>query len=136
MQLGGKGDAVGWGPYEECRLGGAIVATGHEHSYERTHLMNNIETRSIASTSDTLRIELGKTFVFVSGLGGRSIRHQDNELADNPWWATVYTATQEANFGALFCTFNEMGVKGRAYCYFKDINGKIADAFDIVSDSD
>ena len=48
---------VGWGPYEECREGGAIVATGHEHSYSRTHLMDNFETQIIASTSNTLQIE-------------------------------------------------------------------------------
>ena len=36
MQVGGKLDEVGWKPYEECRKGRAIIATGHEHSYERT----------------------------------------------------------------------------------------------------
>lgn len=133
---GSKGNEFGWGSHEECRSGGAIVATEHEHSCDRTHLMNNIETQSTASTSDTLRIESDNTFVFVSGCGGRSIRHQNNKLADYPWWASVYTATQEANLGALFCTFNEMGVKGRAYCHFKDIDDRIADEFDRVTDSD
>ena len=97
MQVGNKLDEVGWGPYEECRKGGAIVATGHEHSYSRTYLMEGLETQSIASTSTTLKIEKGKTFAFVSGLGGHSIRSQNNELAAKPWWAAVYTSAQGAN---------------------------------------
>jgi hypothetical protein len=135
MQVGEKQDEVGWGPYEECRKGGAIIATAHNHSYARTHLIDNFETQSIASTSNTLRIEKGKTFVFVSGLGGRNIKDQDDELAAKDWWAAVYTARQGANFGALFCTFNENGVENKAHCYCKDIDGKIPDQFDILSDS-
>ena len=131
MQVGNKPDEVGWGPYEECRKGGAIVATGHEHSYSRTYLMDGFETQSIASTSTTLKIEEGKTFAFVSGLGGRSIRSQNNHRAAEPWWAAGYTYRQGANFGALFCTFNKDGVESRAHCYFKDIDGRIPDEFDL-----
>ena len=134
MQVGAKQDEVGWGPYEECRKGGAIIATAHNHSYARTRLMDNFETQSIASTSNTLRIEKGKTFVFVSGFGGRNIKDQDDDLAAKDWWAAVYTARQGANFGALFCTFNETGVENKAHCYFKDIDGKIPDQFDVISD--
>ncbi len=133
MQVGGKGDEVGWAAYEECRKGGAIIATAHEHSYERTYLMSNFETQSIASTITPLRIEKGKTFAFVSGLGGQSIRGQDNILAANPWWATIYTADQGANYGALFCTFNKGGVINQAHCYFKDIDGITPDDFDVVA---
>ena len=71
----------------------------------------------------------GKSFVFVSALGGRSIRGQDEGLAPNPWWAALYNSTHGADFGALFCTFNENGVENRAHCYFKDISGKVADDF-------
>ena len=77
MQVGYKIAEVGWENYEECRNGGAIVATGHEHSYARTYLMDGFETQSIASTSSTLKIEKGKTFAFVSGLGGA--QHQGSE---------------------------------------------------------
>ncbi len=87
MQVGGARDDVGWEPFKACREGGAIVATAHEHSYSRTHLMN--ETQSIASTANTLVIEEGRSFAFVSGLGGRSIRGQNRY--DEPWWASVYT---------------------------------------------
>ncbi len=131
MQLGEKTDDVGWGPYEACRQGGAIIASGHEHSYARTHLMNSFEFLSVASTSSTLRVKKGRSFAFVSGLGGKGIRNQDQ---DGHWWAAVYTSDQGANFGALFCTFLVDGQANRASCYFKDIEGKVVDRFEIVSD--
>ena len=130
MQVGGKRDEVGWEPYEACREGGAIVATAHEHSYSRTHLMDDFETQSVASTSNTLVIEEGKSFVFVSGLGGHSIREQ---RLDGPWWASVFTSDQDANFGALFCEFFAGGEPDRATCYFKDIDGHVPDRFELIS---
>jgi len=93
--------------------------------------MDSFETLSVASTSRTLRIEKGKSFALVSGLGGRSIRDQDR---DGNWWAAVYTTDQGANFGALFCTFFVDGEPNRASCYFKDIEGEVPDRFDIISD--
>ena len=130
MQTGRKRDNVGWEPYEACREGGAIVATGHEHSYSRTHLLDNFETQSIASTSETLTIEKGKSFAFVSGLGGRSIRNMDQ---DGPWWAVVYSSDQGANYGALFCTFFVNSDLSRASCYFKDIDRNVADRFELIN---
>jgi hypothetical protein len=130
MQLGEKADDVGWAPFEVCRKSGAIIATGHEHSYARTHLMDSFGSLSVASRSPTLRLEQGKSFAFVSGLGGHSIRDQDR---DGHWWAVVYSSDQEANFGALFCTFLVDGDPKRASCYFKDIDGKVVDRFDIIS---
>jgi hypothetical protein len=131
MQLGEKKDEVGWGPYEACRKGGAIIATGHEHSYARTHLLDGFESLSITSTSPTLRLQKGKSFAFVSGLGGIGIRNQDQ---DGRWWAATYSSDQGANYGALFCTFLVDGDPNRASCYFKDIDGKVVDRFDIISD--
>jgi hypothetical protein len=130
MQVGGKGDETGWGVYEACRAGGAIIATGHEHSYSRTHLLSNMENQTIASTSDTLRITEGESFAFVSGLGGKSIRNQ--ELSGD-WWASIYTSTQGATHGALFGVFNIEGRNDLAFFYFKDIDGNIVDAFWVVS---
>jgi hypothetical protein len=130
MQLGSKEDEVGWQPYEVCREGGAIVATAHEHSYSRTHLMDDFATQSVASSSDTLVIDEGNSFAFVSGLGGHSIRDQER---DGPWWAAIYTSDQGANFGALFCEFFADGEPDRANCYFKDIDGNIPDRFELIS---
>jgi hypothetical protein len=129
MQIGKKKDAVGWAAYETCREAGAIIATAHDHVYARTHLMDNFQTQSIASTSSTLRVGKGRTFAFVSGLGGKSIRRQRR---DGSWWATVYTADQDADFGALFCTFPLAEESHKASCYFKDVEGTIPDRFDII----
>ncbi len=135
MQVGGKEDDTGWGVYEESRRGGAIIATSHEHSYSRTHLLSSCQQQGVASTSDTLVLsgddpgtpaDEGRSFVFVSGLGGRSIRAQSLSGA---WWASIYTSTQGANHGALFGVFHQEGDPRRAYFYFKDIDGLVADEF-------
>ncbi len=130
MQVGGKTDETGWGVYEACRAGGAIIATGHEHSYSRTHLLSSMEHQTVASLSDTLRITKGETFAFVSGLGGRGIR--DQKLAGD-WWASIHTTTQEAALGALFGVFDIGGRGDLAFFYFKDVDGNIVDAFWVVS---
>jgi hypothetical protein len=130
MQVGGKEDETGWGVYEEATKGGAIIATGHEHSYSRTHLLNNPRNQTVISRSDTLVLTKGESFVFVSGLGGYSIREQ--ELEGN-WWASIYTSDQSANYGALFGTFNVNGIPNLATFYFKDIDGNIVDRFAVIS---
>jgi hypothetical protein len=139
MQVGGKDDDTGWGVYEESRRGGAIVATAHEHSYSRTHLLAHCATQAVASTSGPLVLaaddpgtpaDEGRSFVFVSGLGGRSIRSQS---LSGPWWASVYTSTQGANHGALFGVFHHQGDPRLARFYFKDIDGVVADEFLVES---
>lgn len=143
MQVGGKDDDTGWGVYEESRRGGAIIATGHSHTYSRTHLLSSMMNQTIADSSDTLTIRLddpattledeGTGFAFVSGLGGRSIR--DQELG-GAWWASIYTSTQGANYGALFGVFNVDGDPRLAHFYFKSIDGLIVDEFYVRSDVD
>jgi hypothetical protein len=140
IQVGEKPDETGWGVYEESRSGGAIIATAHEHSYSRTHLLDNITNQTVAGRSDTLVIAKGRTFVFVSGLGGKSIRSQKRCLPSSPpygcngAWASIYTADQNAKHGALFGVFNLDGVPNRARFYFKDIDGRIVDEFFVFSD--
>ena len=142
MQVGGKGDVVGWDAYEECRMGGAIIATAHEHSYERTKNLISTEFQTVDpewSDPTNVRVASGSTIVFVSGLGGASIRDQERcESYEYPYgckgeWASIYTSDQDANFGALFCTFNVDGVPDKASCYFKDILGNVPDTFEITS---
>ncbi len=143
MQLGTKSNEVGWGPYETCRQGRAIIATGHEHSYSRTRTLSNIETQTIdpaAPAPDDLRVSTGSTFVFVSGLAGRDIRNQDRCLPTTPpygcsgEWASIYTSDQSANFGALFIEFHVDGDPNKAAGYFKNIDGTTIDSFTITSD--
>jgi hypothetical protein len=93
-------------------------------------LMSSFENQIIANTSSTLALDEGNSFAFVSGLGGRNIRNQDQSW---PWMAAVYTSDQNANYGALFCTFNVNGQPDHADCYFKDIDGVVPDQFELVS---
>jgi len=122
MQAGGKSDEVGWTAYERCREEGAIIATGHEHSYSRTHLLSDMSSQNIASKSSTFTVSEGKTFAFVSGLGGVGVRDQER---GGDHWAKIYTSTQGARYGAMFGTFYD----DRAEFYFKNIDGKIIDQF-------
>jgi hypothetical protein len=139
MQVGGKTDETGWGVYEEARKGGAIVATAHEHSYSRTHLLSSMMNQTVASTSNTLTLTKGNSFAFVSGLGGNSVRPQ---LLDGPWWASIYASTclagdpvcqPNGNFGALFGVFNVDGQPNKALFYFKDISGRVVETFTVIS---
>ncbi len=141
MQVGGKSNDTGWGVYEEARKGSAVIATGHEHSYSRTHLLSSCKNQIVASISDTLALseddpatpeDEGKTFVFVSGLGGKSIRDQEQA---GDWWASIYTSTQNATYGALFGVFNYEGKEGLAKFYFKNIDGAVVDEFYVKSNA-
>ena len=126
MQVGTKQDEVGYAVYEACRAGGAIIATGHQHTYSRTHLLSDVSEQIVASVSDTLEVSRGRTFVFVSGLGGVGIRLQS---LDGDWWASVSTRSQGARYGALFARFNIDGDPSLAHFYFKDVAGQIVDEF-------
>lgn len=113
--------------YEECRKAGAIIATGHSHTYSRTHLMENFTDPKIASDKEPLEITAGKTFAFVSGLGGESIRPRKKTLG--PWFAKAYGSQDGIDYGALFCSFEAK----KASCYFKDISGHELDRFEITN---
>jgi hypothetical protein len=139
MQAGGKSDETGWGVYEESRRAGAIIATGHEHSYSRTHLLSSMPLQEIASVSDDLVLRAdapgtpedeGRSFVFVSGLGGNSIRDQE---VFGDWFASVYTSTQGARRGALFGVFHVDGDPRLARFTFKDVAGNVVDEFTVRS---
>jgi hypothetical protein len=139
MQVGQKSDEAGWGVYEESRRGGAIIATAHEHSYSRTHLLADFQNQVVASTEPSLVLaaddpltpeDEGRSFAFVSGLGGHSIRDQN---LDGPWWARIYTSDQGAHAGALFGVFNYQGDPNLARFYFKDVTGQVVDDFFVTS---
>lgn len=129
MQVGGKKDQVGWEIYEECRKQGAIIATAHEHSYSRTHLMSSFTPPTVVNIENNIVIEKGKTFAFVSGIGGFSERPTTGNLGKNPWWASVYTTSNGAIPSVLICKF-----KGKnASCYLKNIENKVIDTFTLES---
>ena len=140
MQVGGKSTEVGWGPYETCREEGAIIATSHEHSYSRTKTLVSTEQQTVDPDwpdPNDVRVVPGATFVFVSGLGGSSIRDQERCLPTtypygcNGEWASIYTSDQNAKFGVLFIEFHVDGDPGKARGYFKNVDGQIIDEFTI-----
>lgn len=142
LQIGGKGDEMGWDVYETCRGLGAIIQTGHEHSYERTKTLTNIASQTVdasCSARGSLCVGPGRTFANVVGLGGNSVRDQTRCLPStypygcNGEWAFIYTNQQSATHGAQFITFNAGGPK-TATGYFKNINGVTVDTFTITHD--
>lgn len=143
MQVGSKSDAMGWDVYETCRKNGGIIATGHEHSYERTKTLSEFQSQSVSDgCSDPKQICVGpgRTFAFVSGLGGKSVRKQARCLAATyPYgcqgeWAFIYTSSQHATSGALFIDFYVNGDPKRAHAYFKNVKNEVVDEFDITKD--
>jgi hypothetical protein len=163
MQPGGKRDEMDWATYRACQDAGAIIATGHEHSYARTLTLTDLGTgaagHGATGTPDRLEVGPGRTFVFVSGLGGKSLRgYHCDKHDDDTWWATVYTSNyylkagatvakrcakgsakhaavvKGYTYGALFITFNAGGDPHQAEGYFKTITGDTIDAFTIVKD--
>lgn len=146
MQLGTKSDEVGWGAYQECMRAGAFIITGHEHSYSRTLTLTDVGNAASGHGKmgdyDALNLAAGKTLVFVSGLGGKSVRDYDaSSHNDDTWWAAQYAANRwmksgivqsgTGALGALFIRFNVDGDPKLARGYFKDVNGRVADEFTI-----
>lgn len=132
-QTGNKFTEVPIEMYEVCRRHGAIVATGHEHSYARTHLMSSFEDFEVVNEDNTLQLSLNNSFCFCSGLGGQSVRNWDNGFEDNYWWAATAASDNGATDGPLICTFNVNGDPRAAECYFRDTNGKVFDTFNIYT---
>jgi hypothetical protein len=141
LQLGGKGDRTGWGVYDACRQMGALIVTAHEHSYHRTRTLTNMVEQQVdpkCGDAKQLCVRPGAVPVFVSGLGGESIRVQQRCLPSrypygcNGEWAFVYTANQQARFGALFFVFGETDPR-RARGYFKNVDGQVVDEFTMVA---
>jgi hypothetical protein len=146
MQVGSKSDEVGWNAYKECMNAGAIVSTGHEHSYSRTRTLTNLGNvasgHGFTGAFDLMELAPGRTFVFVSGLGGNSVRtFSTSSHNDDTWWSSYYTSDRwyrngvmqsgTGTYGVLFVRFNVNGDPRRATGYFKDVNGRTADTFTI-----
>jgi len=122
LQTGKKNNSTGWEVYDACLDVGAMVAVGHQHSYSRTHLLSSFRDQTVVHRNSDMQIEPGKSMMFVSGLGGKSIRPQ---LRGGDWWGSIYTADQGATHGATFCDFGA----AKADCYFKAIDGSVPDRF-------
>ncbi|KAL1920937.1 uncharacterized protein VTP21DRAFT_11572 [Calcarisporiella thermophila] len=128
-----KRDETGYEIYEICRKYGALVATAHEHSYSRTHLMSNFESQKIESMNSSIQLRPGHSFAFVNGIGGEETRPWQNGMQNHPWWAAAGSSDNGISFGAMLCEFHINGQPNKAQCQFQDIDGKIWDDFDITS---
>lgn len=141
MQVGGKDDGVGWQLYETCREHGAIIANGHEHSYARTHVLDDMSEQHVIDSVDPLVIMPGQTFTFHAGTAGQNIRDQERCGPEDPpygcngEWAVIYTENQSAVHGALFIEFHVDGEPRKARGYFKNIRGEIIDEFELYNDN-
>lgn len=124
LQTGSKGDSTGWDVYSACLDAGAMVAVAHEHAYSRSYLLSDFENQTVVHRNDDMTLQSGQSFVFVSGLGGREVRSQER---GGDWWASIYTASQGATHGALFCEFDS----DVAECYFKAVDGSVPDRFTV-----
>ena len=133
MQIEEKGDEQGWEVYEACRRGGAIIATAHAHVYARTHLMSRFkDPQEIVHTNQSLRVEPGHSFAFVSGLAGHSIRTALKARLEDPWWASVlHPGSAKVGFGVLFFRIGYRGDPREALVYFKTIHGNLIDLFHV-----
>ena len=139
-QIGGKGNESGWGVYNAARQMGAIVATGHEHSFEVTYFVDNWADgiEDFLTGDNTLR--LGENFAFVSGLGGTGIRDQERcfigdacAVAWRDIWTTTQGASEPSGFGVMFIDYNYQDNPCLARCYFKTVNGQIKSDFLITT---
>jgi hypothetical protein len=162
MQTGGKTDEVGWAAYQLCQDHGAMIATGHEHSYARTknlrHVGNRKKRHGAFGEPDALELAKGKTFAFVSGLGGASLRPFHCRHKSHKWWASIFAnnflmengvvkfnecdknnskekvssgGPTHYNYGALFVKFNHNGDPRLADAEFKTVDGRVIDKFTI-----
>ena len=147
VQIGGKGDEHTYAAYDEIRKAGGIIATAHEHSYERTWILNSFsgcspytDTTSsctVIDNTDPLTIwneaggRTGQSFAFVSGAGGAGNRNQQrctgstSNIYGYPYgcngeWASAMTTDDPTqDYGAFFIEFNVDGDARKARAYFK-----------------
>jgi len=126
MQTGAKTDEVGWSAYQLCQAAGAIIVTGHEHSYARTKTLTALgDTASgYGAVGDLNAVDVGpgRTFLAVSGMGGIQLRVFVPSHEKDTWWGAYYTADRESvngqvkmvnnsadGMGALFL---DLGIEG------------------------
>lgn len=137
MQTGRKASETGWGVYEACREAGALIATGHEHSYARTFLLSSFSEQILANlswnaTASFLPLSPGNSLAFCNGLGGRSVRGNERCGLETscPWFANLQNSHADGSTGvavqaaALFCNYNHEGQPNRTRCYLKATNSE------------
>eukprot|EP00005_Dracoamoeba_jomungandri_P001714 CAMPEP_0174253340 /NCGR_PEP_ID=MMETSP0439-20130205/2706_1 /TAXON_ID=0 /ORGANISM="Stereomyxa ramosa, Strain Chinc5" /LENGTH=370 /DNA_ID=CAMNT_0015334313 /DNA_START=205 /DNA_END=1317 /DNA_ORIENTATION=- len=113
--------------YQACLDVGAIIISGHSHTYSRTFAMSDFKNKTLGEHGNLTHVEIipGKqTIAIVSGMGGHDKEPAINNIHE-PYMAT-YLGDGDTEYGALFCEFVDHSL---ASCYFKDLNHKIKDEF-------
>ena len=153
MQVGKKSDDVTWKAYQICQKWGAMITTGHEHSYSRTRTLTKIGDQElhhgVEGESDHVSLAPGKTFVVVSGIGGHSLRpYSCKDHDQDDWWASIFSANYQMKngvilrakecsqnrelhgmSGVLFVTFNFEGNPRLAKGVYLMTDGTVGDEF-------
>lgn len=146
LQLGGKLDETGFGPYEECLRAGAMVFNGHEHSYARTRNLINMTRQTVDpawSRADPLRVKEGSSFVVVGALGGYNKRPQlrclptTHPYGCNGEWGKIlsgsHTETASVGATALILRFNVDGNPCKARIQLVSDQDEVLDEFEVYS---
>jgi len=132
-----KEDATGWRAYEICRRYGALIITGHAHTYSRSYTMKSFGREVYSFTRQDLQVasydnsfialqpgDGGTTGVIVVGIGGYK---NEEAQKDSGIWAKIYSTScqgagntcQYANdankYGTLICDFDASA--STAPCY-------------------
>jgi len=97
--------------------------------------MSSFIDTEIFSTDNDVQIAPNRSFVVVSGIGGRGIRGWERGLNENPWWASCAASDNGVSDGALLCTFNYNGDPRLAHCVFRDRLDRQWDEFYIRSEN-
>lgn len=142
MQVGKRDDEVPLAAYDLCREQGAMIVTAHEHTYNRTRTLKNMNPAQVDPEfpdAKNLMLKPGSAFVVVSGLGGHSAREHQRCLPTsfpygcNDMWGYILTQTQErgitgkSTFGAYGSFIVEYRINGdprKAGGYFRTISPK------------
>ena len=131
FQLGSKTSEIGYEIYQACIDGGALIITGHDHVYGRTHIIKDAEDKEIIKQEPHI-IKRGQSMIWVNGLGGYSRFSEKNDNQDNSWWDSAFTRTTGSQYGALICTFDT----NRADCEFKTIIDTTLDTVTLYNEND
>jgi hypothetical protein len=145
MTVGDNEDEAGWQAYRECLSAGAIIVTAHNHTYSRSYTLTNFDAadKGKTGTAGAMQVGPGRTFVLVTGIGGRGLYSVKPAPGPEAWWASYYTdalwlpsgatqpVAQAGRQGAVFIKFNVDGDPRRAEGWVKNIALQTLDSFTI-----
>lgn len=114
-QVGDKDDGIDVHFYDICRQHGAIIVTGHQHTYSRTHEMLDFakalpNDESVASNGRVSHVFPGQSLAIVTGLSGAQPRSWIKRRVTDRHWVSVMAKQNFVSVGGLICTLNVDGL--------------------------